>query len=105
MQARRLQNMLTNLQRYKFDWKPTPWTPPSGDYDLNRPPHPGFTHAPKFLNKNTEQYGVPGAGLGVEWWLYGYPKPSVTFFFNGEEISNTDHVFENNGRVVLYIDR
>ena len=91
--------------RSKFDWRPTPWVPSGGDYDLNRPPHPGFTHAPKFLNTNTEQYGAPGVGIGIEWWLYGYPKPSVTFYFNGEEISKTDHVFDSNGRIILYIDK
>lgn len=38
------------------------------DYDLERIPHEGYTHAPRFLRQETEsQYGIKNLGASLFW--------------------------------------
>ena len=79
------------------------------DFDLDRPPHEGYTHAPRFLRQESDaQYGVKNQNVSLYWYVYGYPKPSVEFTFNNEPIEmggRFDFSYTRNGQLTLFVNR
>ncbi len=96
--------------RNKFDTRPPQWKPqlvPSipRAYDLSRPPHEGYTHAPRFLNKDQDyQYAQLGHPSSLYFYVYGYPKPALKFFRDGQEFK-PEHTYLDNGLITLFINR
>ena len=97
--------------RYNFAWKPTPWTPKeAGTYDLSRPSHDDYTHAPRFLGQDTDvQYFEKGINGSLRWWVYGYPKPTISILNlkNNEEIplEGYNFTYKDSGEIVYFIKR
>ncbi|GAB6018704.1 hypothetical protein CHUAL_000380 [Chamberlinius hualienensis] len=93
----------------ELDFRPetSPYFP--RDYDIDRPLHDEYSHAPRFLRQVDDvQYGVKGEPCTVEWFVYGYPTPSVEFTHNGNKIEVKDRyesAVARNGQCKLYITR
>ncbi|XP_021952038.1 obscurin isoform X2 [Folsomia candida] len=96
--------------RNKFDTRPPQWKPmlvPSipRAYDLTRPPHEGYTHAPRFLNKDQDyQYAELGHPSSVHFAVYGFPRPTLKFYKDGKEF-HPEHTYLDNGLITLFINR
>ncbi|XP_041975028.1 obscurin-like isoform X6 [Aricia agestis] len=92
-----------------IDFRPetSPYFPK--DFDIERPPHDGYAQAPKFLRQETDsQYGVKGHNVNLFWFVYGYPKPKMTYFFNDEPIEiggRYDWSYTRNGQATLFINK
>lgn len=44
--------------------------------------------APRFLRLEEESaYAVRGHPARVEFWVYGYPQPEISWFFNNQPVS------------------
>ncbi|XP_022821456.1 obscurin isoform X5 [Spodoptera litura] len=92
-----------------IDFRPetSPYFPK--DFDIERPPHDGYAQAPKFLRQETDsQYGVKGHNVNLFWFVYGYPKPKMTYYFNDEPIDiggRYDWSYTRNGQATLFINK
>ncbi|XP_050346614.1 obscurin isoform X2 [Nymphalis io] len=92
-----------------IDFRPetSPYFP--RDFDIERPPHDGYAQAPKFLRQEYDsQYGVKGHNVNLFWFVYGYPKPKMTYFFNDEPIEiggRYDWSYTRNGQATLFINK
>ncbi|XP_035445105.2 obscurin isoform X5 [Spodoptera frugiperda] len=92
-----------------IDFRPetSPYFPK--DFDIERPPHDGYAQAPKFLRQETDsQYGVKGHNVNLFWFVYGYPKPKMTYYFNDEPIEiggRYDWSYTRNGQATLFINK
>ncbi|KAI5632857.1 immunoglobulin i-set domain-containing protein [Phthorimaea operculella] len=92
-----------------IDFRPetSPYFPK--DFDIERPPHDGYAQAPKFLRQEHDsQYGVKGHNANLFWFVYGYPKPKMTYFFNDEPIEiggRYDWSYTRNGQATLFINK
>ncbi|CAH0724488.1 unnamed protein product, partial [Brenthis ino] len=92
-----------------IDFRPetSPYFPK--DFDIERPPHDGYAQAPKFLRQEHDsQYGVKGHNVNLFWFVYGYPKPKMTYFFNDEPIEiggRYDWSYTRNGQATLFINK
>uniref|UniRef100_A0A1B0DPE4 Uncharacterized protein n=1 Tax=Phlebotomus papatasi TaxID=29031 RepID=A0A1B0DPE4_PHLPP len=79
------------------------------DFDIERPPHDGYAQAPVFLRQEHDcQYGVKGHNVNLFWYVYGYPKPKMTYYFNDEIIEpggRFDWSYTRNGQATLFINR
>nr|XP_018906231.1 PREDICTED: muscle M-line assembly protein unc-89 isoform X4 [Bemisia tabaci] len=79
------------------------------DFDIERPPHDNYFQAPRFLRQEHEtQYCVKGHNCNLFWFVYGYPKPKMTYFFNDEPIEmggRYDCSYTRNGQATLFINR
>lgn len=74
-------------------------------YDLSRPPHEGYTHAPRFLNREHDyQYGQLGHPASLYFSVYGYPKPTLKFFKDGQEF-NPQYTYLDNGLITVFLNR
>lgn len=54
------------------------------------------------------QYGVKNQSASLYWYVYGYPKPTVKFFFNNEPIEmggRYDFSYLRNGQLTLFVNR
>ncbi|GAB0092620.1 Obscurin [Sergentomyia squamirostris] len=89
------------------DFRPTTFFPK--DFDIERPPHDGYAQAPVFLRQEYDcQYGVKGHNVNLFWFVYGYPKPKMTYYFNDEIIEpggRFDWSYTRNGQATLFINR
>ncbi|XP_034109415.1 obscurin isoform X3 [Drosophila albomicans] len=78
------------------------------DFDIERPPHDGLAQAPQFLlRENDVSYGVKGHNTELMWFVYGYPKPKMTFYFNDHPIESGgrfDHSYTRNGQATLFVN-
>ncbi|XP_017836914.1 obscurin isoform X3 [Drosophila busckii] len=78
------------------------------DFDIERPPHDGLAQAPQFLlRENDFSYGVKGHNTELMWFVYGYPKPKMTYYFNDMAIESGgrfDHSYTRNGQATLFIN-
>ncbi|KAI5693295.1 hypothetical protein M8J75_013057 [Diaphorina citri] len=106
-----------NPERPKFE----PYLPPGvpfhpdksfyfpRDFDLERPPREGYAQAPRFLNQEHDtQYGIKNENSSLFWFVYGYPKPKVSFYFNDELIEmggRYDSSYTRNGQATLFINK
>ncbi|XP_046661140.1 obscurin isoform X2 [Homalodisca vitripennis] len=92
-----------------IDFRPetSPYFPK--DFDIERPPHDGYAQAPKFLRQEHDaQYGVKNHNCNLFWFVYGYPKPKMTYFFNDEPIEmggRYDSSYTRNGQATLFINK
>ncbi|XP_013175915.1 PREDICTED: muscle M-line assembly protein unc-89-like isoform X2 [Papilio xuthus] len=92
-----------------IDFRPetSPYFP--RDFDIERPPHDGHAQAPRFLRQEHDaQYGVKGHNADLFWFVYGYPKPKMTYFFNDEPIEiggRYDWSYTRNGQATLFINK
>lgn len=92
-----------------IDFRPetSPYFPK--DFDLERPPHDRYEQAPKFLRQEHEtQYGIKDQNSHLFWFVYGYPKPTMTYYFNDEPIEmggRYDSSYTRNGQATLFINR
>ena len=54
------------------------------------------------------QYGTKNQSASLFWYVYGYPKPTVKFFFNDEAIEmggRYDFSYLRNGQLTLFVNR
>ncbi|XP_060806138.1 obscurin isoform X2 [Amyelois transitella] len=92
-----------------IDFRPetSPYFPK--DFDLERPPHDNYAQPPRFLRQEHDaQYGVKGHNVNLFWFVYGYPKPKMTYFFNDEPIEaggRYDWSYTRNGQATLFINK
>ncbi|XP_073994367.1 obscurin isoform X7 [Rhodnius prolixus] len=79
------------------------------DFDIERPPHDGYAQAPRFLRQeHYTQYGVKGHNCNLFWFVYGYPKPKMSHFFNDHPIDmggRYDSSYTRNGHATLFINK
>ncbi|XP_023017381.2 obscurin isoform X4 [Leptinotarsa decemlineata] len=93
----------------EIDFRPdtSPYFPK--DFDIERPPHDGMAQAPRFLRQEHPiQYGVKDQNTNLFWFVYGYPKPKMTFYFNDELIESGgrfDMSYTRNGQATLFINK
>ncbi|KAK2576391.1 hypothetical protein KPH14_005736 [Odynerus spinipes] len=92
-----------------IDFRPetSPYFPK--DFDIERPPHDEYAQAPRFLRQEYDtQYGVKNHNCSLFWFVYGYPKPKMTYYFNDELIESGgryDQSYTRNGQATLFINR
>ncbi|XP_043255290.1 obscurin-like isoform X3 [Colletes gigas] len=92
-----------------IDFRPetSPYFPK--DFDIERPPHDGYAQAPRFLRQEYDtQYGVKHHNCSLFWFVYGYPKPRMTYYFNDQPIESGgryDQSYTRNGQATLFINR
>ncbi|XP_017890129.1 obscurin isoform X5 [Ceratina calcarata] len=92
-----------------IDFRPetSPYFPK--DFDIERPPHDNYAQAPRFLRQEHDtQYGVKNHNCNLFWFVYGYPKPKMTYFFNDQLIESGgryDQSYTRNGQATLFINR
>ncbi|XP_050440742.1 obscurin isoform X7 [Adelges cooleyi] len=79
------------------------------DFDIERPPHDNYAQAPKFLHQEHDtQYGVKGHNVNLFWFVYGYPKPKMQYYFDNELIEmggRYDSSYTRNGQATLFINK
>lgn len=79
------------------------------DYDIEKPQHDGFAQAPVFLRQEMPcQYGTKNHSVDLMWFVYGYPKPTMQYFFNGAPIESGGRFawsYTRNGQATLFINR
>ncbi|XP_060826020.1 obscurin isoform X7 [Bombus pascuorum] len=92
-----------------IDFRPetSPYFPK--DFDIERPPHDNYAQAPRFLRQEHDtQYGVKNHNCNLFWFVYGYPKPKMTYYFNDQLIESGgryDQSYTRNGQATLFINR
>ncbi|XP_046987930.1 obscurin isoform X3 [Schistocerca americana] len=92
-----------------IDFRPetSPYFPK--DFDIEKPPHDGYAQAPRFLRQEHDtQYGIKNHNSNLFWFVYGYPKPKMTYYFNDEIIEmggRYDSSYTRNGQATLFINR
>ncbi|XP_052132282.1 obscurin-like, partial [Frankliniella occidentalis] len=92
-----------------IDFRPetSPYFPK--DFDIERPPHDGYAQAPRFLRQEHDtQYGVKNHNCNLFWFVYGYPKPVMKYYFNDELIESGgrfDQSYTRNGQATLFINK
>lgn len=64
---------------------------------------------PVFLRQEFDcQYGVKNQGTNLFWFVYGYPKPTMSYYFNDELIESGgrfDMSYTRNGQATLFINK
>lgn len=79
------------------------------DFDIERPPRDSLAQPPQFLRREADvSYGVKGHNTELMWFVYGYPKPKMTYYFNDEPIESGgrfDHSYTRNGQATLFINK
>ncbi|XP_017774924.1 PREDICTED: muscle M-line assembly protein unc-89 isoform X2 [Nicrophorus vespilloides] len=92
-----------------IDFRPetSPYFPK--DFDIDRPPHDNMAQAPRFLRQEHDaQYGVKDQNTNLFWFVYGYPKPKMAYYFNDELIEpggRFDMSYTRNGQATLFINK
>ncbi|RZB39359.1 muscle M-line assembly protein unc-89-like [Asbolus verrucosus] len=93
----------------EIDFRPetSPYFPK--DFDIERPPHDNMAQAPIFLRQeHPTQYGVKDQNTNLFWFVYGYPKPKVSFYFDDQLIESGgrfDMSYTRNGQATLFINK
>lgn len=63
----------------------------------------------RFLRQEDDtQYGVKNHNCNLIWFVYGYPKPKMSYFFNEEPIEmggRYDSSYTRNGQATLFINK
>jgi len=78
-------------------------------FDIYKEPYEGYTHRPHFLKQEeVTQYAVRNSCPEVNWNLYGFPMPSVSFKFEGKDLEIDGEkyttAYTRNGIVKLQIN-
>lgn len=68
-----------------------------------------MAQAPRFLRQEHDtQYGIKDQNTNLFWFVYGYPKPKMTYYFNDELIEpggRFDMSYTRNGQATLFINK
>ncbi|KAK5640122.1 hypothetical protein RI129_010933 [Pyrocoelia pectoralis] len=79
------------------------------DFDIERPLHDNLSQAPRFLRQeHPTQYGYKNHNTNLFWYVYGYPKPKMQYFFEDEPIESGgrfDTSYTRNGQATLFINK
>ncbi|XP_035904935.1 obscurin isoform X5 [Anopheles stephensi] len=79
------------------------------DFDVERPGHRHQAQAPEFLRQERPvQYGTKNHNVSLFWFVYGYPKPTMTYYFNDQIIEaggRYSFSYTRNGQATLFINR
>uniref|UniRef100_A0AAG5DF48 Muscle M-line assembly protein unc-89 n=1 Tax=Anopheles atroparvus TaxID=41427 RepID=A0AAG5DF48_ANOAO len=79
------------------------------DFDVERPGHRRQAVAPEFLRQEQPvQYGTKNHNVSLFWFVYGYPKPTMTYYFNDQVIEaggRYSFSYTRNGQATLFINR
>ncbi|XP_061508158.1 obscurin isoform X8 [Anopheles gambiae] len=79
------------------------------DFDVERPGHRHQAQAPEFLRQEQPvQYGTKNHNVSLFWFVYGYPKPTMTYYFNDQIIEaggRYSFSYTRNGQATLFINR
>ncbi|KAB0792164.1 hypothetical protein PPYR_14123 [Photinus pyralis] len=79
------------------------------DFDIERPSHDNMSQAPRFLRQeHPTQYGYKNHNTNLFWYVYGYPKPKMEYFFEDEPIESGgrfDMSYTRNGQATLFINK
>lgn len=63
----------------------------------------------RFLRRELEtSYGTKSHNVDLMWFVYGYPKPKMTYYFNNELIESGgryNHSYTRNGQATLFINK
>lgn len=63
----------------------------------------------RFLRRENEiSYGVKGHNSELMWFVYGYPKPKMTYYFDDmliEPGGRFDYSYTRNGQATLFINK
>ncbi|XP_052566290.1 obscurin isoform X7 [Culex pipiens pallens] len=81
------------------------------NFDVERPSHKdqrtGIT--PEFLRQEFPvQFGTKNHNVSLFWFVYGYPKPTMTYYFNDQKIEAGGRYcfsYTRNGQATLFINR
>ncbi|XP_053676585.1 obscurin [Anopheles nili] len=79
------------------------------DFDVERPGHRHQAQAPEFLRQEQPvQFGTKNHNVSLFWFVYGYPKPTMTYYFNDQIIEaggRYSFSYTRNGQATLFINR
>ncbi|KAG1714523.1 Muscle M-line assembly protein unc-89 [Nymphon striatum] len=88
---------------------PSPTPRASKDYEIEHMSPDKMAAAPRFVRKEEDDmYGIRNHPVSIEFWVYGYPQPECTWYFNGDKIDigiRHDKVQDRNGQITLYVLR
>ncbi|XP_076362329.1 protein Obscurin-like isoform X2 [Tachypleus tridentatus] len=78
------------------------------DFKIEHPPLEKHAAPPKFLRKEEEiMYGIRSHPVTIEFWIYGYPEPKITWYFKNQKIefpvSKYDSLQDRNGQICLFL--
>lgn len=63
----------------------------------------------RFLRREQDVvYGVENHNVNLMWFVYGYPKPTMTYYFNDQVIESGgrfDTSYTRNGQATLFVNR
>lgn len=63
----------------------------------------------RFLHQEHDtQYGVKGHNVNLFWFVYGYPKPKMQYYFDNQLIEmggRYDSSYTRNGQATLFINK
>lgn len=63
----------------------------------------------RFLHQEHDtQYGVKGHNVNLYWFVYGYPKPKMQYYFDGQLVEmggRFDSSYTRNGQATLFINK
>ncbi|KAL7050000.1 hypothetical protein ACKWTF_003934 [Chironomus riparius] len=78
------------------------------DFDIEKPSHDGYAVAPQFLRQEEPcQYGIKHHNVNLFWFVYGYPKPTIKYYFNDQPIEcggRFSWSYTRNGQATLFIN-
>ncbi|KAG5678438.1 hypothetical protein PVAND_008111 [Polypedilum vanderplanki] len=79
------------------------------DFDIEKPAHDGYAVPPQFLRQEDPcQYGIKNHNVNLFWFVYGYPKPTIKYYFNDEPIECGGRFawsYTRNGQATLFINK
>lgn len=63
----------------------------------------------RFLHQEHDtQYGVKGHNVNLYWFVYGYPKPKIQYYFGDQLVEmggRYDSSYTRNGQATLFINK
>lgn len=63
----------------------------------------------RFLHQEHDtQYGVKGHNVNLYWFVYGYPKPKMQYYFDNQLIElggRYDSSYTRNGQATVFINK
>lgn len=63
----------------------------------------------RFLHQEHDtQYGVKGHNVNLYWFIYGYPKPKMQYYYDNQLVETGgryDSSYTRNGQATLFINK
>ncbi|XP_067145351.1 LOW QUALITY PROTEIN: obscurin-like [Centruroides vittatus] len=78
------------------------------DFEIEHPELEKHAEAPRFLRKEEEaMYGIRDQPVTIEFWVYGYPEPEITWYFDGKPMEKDKYDFlrDRNGKVAVFLPK